>query len=70
VIDIHLQHLRELQQDAIRLQAKSVARTGQPEGDTIGVVLKHLEQAIHKMEGFLAVQRPQFPPELSPRTAH
>jgi hypothetical protein len=51
-IDPHLQQLRELQEDAIRLQGKAVIHAGQPEGEAINVVLHHLDQTMRKLEQY------------------
>jgi hypothetical protein len=56
VIDIYLQQLREIQEDATRLQAKAVASAGQPEGEAI-----NLDQALRKLEEFQATALPSSP---------
>jgi hypothetical protein len=56
VIDIYFQQLREIQEDAVRLYARAIANAGQPEGEMIGVILEHLNQAMHKLEDYQAVR--------------
>lgn len=52
MIDIDLLQLREIQEDAIRLQAKALVSVGLLEGEAIDVVLHHLDHAMHKLEQY------------------
>jgi hypothetical protein len=58
VIDVYLQQLREIQEDAVRLQARAVISAGELEGEAINVILHHLDRAIRTLEDYQACPRP------------